>query len=182
MGRCRPGVAFWVCCWLVWEREEAQTDRQTDRGGEKAERESVREGGMSRSPNHSARLGFIWQLLDGGPVYKRPPTPASDLRPASTPETNSAVLAISTGRREGWAVIGGRTRTQRHTCFHLGHGKDTYRCVCVCVHVTSPPHTVCECNTWMSSDKEGRRFHRMENKDKRRCQWAYFKLTLFVVV
>ena len=33
--------------------------------------------------------------------YKRPPTPASDLRPASTSEINSAVLAKSTPRQEG---------------------------------------------------------------------------------
>lgn len=33
--------------------------------------------------------------------YERPPTPVSDLRPASTSEMNSAVLAKSTHRQEG---------------------------------------------------------------------------------
>lgn len=55
---------------------------------------------------------------------KRPPTPVSDLRPFSTPEMNSAVLAKSTPRQEGWAVIGENTHIQTYPQTH----KDTHAC------------------------------------------------------
>lgn len=58
---------FMGCCWLgcVCESmKERQTDRE--RNGKQKERVWGREGAMSCSPNYSARLWFIWQLLDGG--------------------------------------------------------------------------------------------------------------------
>lgn len=45
--------------WRRWSRQAATE-------WWKAERESVREGGTSRSPKYSARPWFIWQLFDGG--------------------------------------------------------------------------------------------------------------------
>lgn len=64
------------------------------------ERESAREGGMSSSPNYSARLIYL-ATVGRWSDYKRPPTPVSDLRLASTSETNSAVLVKSTAGQEG---------------------------------------------------------------------------------
>lgn len=107
VGTARTDVALFTAVSLdismcVCKRKRAWR-RQT-------ERESAREGGMSSSPNYSARLIYL-ATVGWWSDYKRPPTPVSDLWPASTSETNSAVLAKSTAGQEGWILVGENTHT-----------------------------------------------------------------------
>jgi len=134
---------FMGCCWLGVREHERETDR--DRGMESRKREC--EGGryvmlakpLSETLIHLATARW-WS------EYKRPPTPVSDLRPALTSEMNSAVLAKSTPRQEGWAVVGENTHRQTYAQTHmLVFRPNTYRYVYM--HIG-----VCAYNTWTSSN------------------------------
>lgn len=84
------------------EIEEGEADRQTEREGWKAERESAREGGRYVMLAKPLSMTLIYlATARWWSEYKRPPTSVSDLRPTSTSEMNSAVLAKSTLRQEG---------------------------------------------------------------------------------
>lgn len=163
--------------WRGWNR---QTDRESD--GKQKERVWGRERGMSCSPKYSARLWFIWQLLDGGLSMR------GHLHQCLTSDpprllrwTQLSLLNLHTDRRD--ELLLGRThmhkQTHKHTKTHMLIFKSwqTHAQMCVCAYVPNN-HT----HMWMQHMDMvtcGRkRLHMMEKKEKRRCQWANFTFTL----
>ena len=138
----RVCVCLCVCVWMWVYVQERQRERESN----EEEKERVSKGGMSCSPNHSARFWFIWQLQDGGLTTRGHlhQCPTSD-PPQLLKWTQLSLLDLHPDRRDE-LLLGENahsqtfppthTHTHTHTCLCLGRGK--------LMHASHPYHHTCE--------------------------------------